>query len=91
MKKYDMSSIKHALCEIKISKTNLMLFCLEEGREYEEFQANKGPWVRGSCKERRRRFTPVRYVRSGTTSNYPRAPIIVVKLSGFAASLFAST
>ena len=43
-----MSSIKHALCEIKISKTNLMLFCLEEGREYEEFQANKGPWVRGS-------------------------------------------
>jgi len=74
-----------------IENKNLMLFCLEEGQEYEEVQANKGPWVRGSCKESRRRFTPVRYVRSGTTSNYPRAPIIVVKLSGFAASLFAST
>jgi len=41
-----------------------------------------------SRKRSRRRFTIVRYVLSSTASDYPRAPIIVVNLPEFAASIF---
>jgi len=54
-----------------------MLSRREEGKEYKEFQANKGAWVRRPRKIRRRLFTPACYVHSGTESNCPRAPIIV--------------
>ena len=62
-----------------------------EEQEYKEFQTNNGTWARRSSKETRRRFTPVRYVCSGTANNYPRAPVVVVKISEFTASLFART
>jgi len=64
---------------------------VKKEQEYKEFQANKGPRVRSKCKERRRRFTIVCYVCSGTASNYPRAPIIIVNLPEFTSSLFGST